>query len=139
MKLKSFRDLIVWRRAHELALLVFHRTEKFPRSDSFGIVAQVRRSAVSVTANIAEGFGRGTTKELLRSLQIARGELEETRSFMLLSQDLGRITKEEFVELDLLCDSVGQLINALGRSLRSKLVAGHPRITSHNSRVTFKN
>jgi four helix bundle protein len=81
VKLKSFTELTVWQRAHELALLVFRLTEKYPRSDQFGIVAQVRRSAVSVTANIAEGFGRGTTKELLRSLQIARGELEETRSF----------------------------------------------------------
>src|SRR5260221_1166 len=93
-------------------------TEKYPRSDKFGIVAQVRRSAVSVTANIAEGFGRGTTKELLRSLQIARGELEETRSFMLLSRDLGRISKEEFYGVNAHCDSAGQLINALGRKLR---------------------
>ncbi len=117
MKLKSFTELTVWQRAHELALLIFLLTEKYPRSDQFGIVAQVRRSTVSVTANIAEGFGRGTTKELLRSLQIARGELEETRCFMLLSRDLGRISKDEFGGVNAHCDSVGQLINALGRAL----------------------
>jgi four helix bundle protein len=113
---------MVWQRAHELALEVFRITERFPRRDQFGIVAQVRRSSSSVTANIAEGFGRSTTRELLRSLQIARGELEETRYFMLLSADLGGITREEFEDLNLHCDSVGQLINALGSSLRKRLV-----------------
>ncbi|PYU09820.1 MAG: four helix bundle protein, partial [Acidobacteria bacterium] len=106
MKLKSFTELTVWQRAEELALLVFRLTEKYPRSDQYGIVAQVRRSAASVTANIAEGFGRGTTRELLRSLQIARGELEETRCFMLLSRNLGRISKEEFDGVNSHCDSV---------------------------------
>ena len=140
MKLKSFRELTVWQRAHELVLKVFRLTERFPRSDQFGIVAQVRRSSSSVTANIAEGFGRGTTREFLRSLQIARGELEETRYFILLSADLGRITKEEFEDVNVHCDSVGQLINALGRSLRGKLDdAGDPRVTNHGSRVTLRN
>jgi four helix bundle protein len=61
--IKSYRDLQVWQKAHELVLLVFRMTDKFPRTDQFGIVSQVRRSASSVAANIAEGFGRGTTKE----------------------------------------------------------------------------
>jgi len=140
VKLKSFRELTVWQRAHELVLKVFRMTERFPRSDQFGIVAQVRRASSSVTANIAEGFGRGTTREFLRSLQIARGELEETRYFMLLSGDLGRITKEEFEDVNVHCDSVGQLINALGRALRGKLQdAGDPRVTNHKSRVTLRN
>ena len=139
MKLKSFRELTVWQRAHELVLKVFRLTERFPRSDQFGIVAQVRRSSSSVTANIAEGFGRGTTREFLRSLQIARGELEETRYFILLSADLGRITKEEFEDVNVHCDSVGQLINALGRALRGKLDdAGDPRVTNHKSRVALR-
>lgn len=114
MKIKSFTELTVWQRAHELALAVFRITEAFPRADQFGIVSQVRRSSASVTANIAEGFGRGTTRELLRSLQISHGELEETRYFMLLSLDIGRISKVDFETVNALCDSVGQLINALG-------------------------
>src|ERR1700687_3102831 len=128
---------MVWQRAHELALLIFRLTEKYPTSVQFGIVSQVRRSTVSVTANIAEGFGRGTTRELLRSFQIARGELEETRCFMLLSRDLGRISKEEFTGVNVHCDSVGQLINALGRSLRTRLDGSvNARVTNHKSRVT---
>jgi four helix bundle protein len=96
VKIRTYFELNVWKKAHELALLIFRMTERFPKTDQFGIVSQVRRSCSSVAANIAEGFGRGTTKELLRSLQIARGELEETRYFMLLSRDLGKISREEF-------------------------------------------
>jgi len=117
--------------------MIFRLTEDFPRSDQFGIVAQVRRSSASVTANIAEGFGRGTTRELLRSLQISRGELEETRYFMLLSLDLGRIKRTDFETVNTLCDSVGQLVNALGRTLKTRLARlEETRVTSHRSRVT---
>jgi four helix bundle protein len=125
VKLKSHRELEVWQAAHELALTMFRLTERFPRTDQFGIVSQVRRSASAVAANIAEGFGRGTTREFLRSLHIGRGELEETRYFMLLSRDLGRISGEEFAELDAKCDSTGRLINALGKSLRGRLAPQH--------------
>lgn len=80
-------------------------------------------------------------------LQIARGELEETRYFMLLSAELGRIKTEEFDNLNAQCDSVGKLINGLGRALRAKLkgdedlrIASHKaQVTKHESRVTFKN
>ena len=134
MNIKTYYELRVWQKAHELTLLVFRLTEKFPKSDLFGIVSQVRRSSSSVAANIAEGFGRGTTKELLRSLQIARGELEETRYFMLLSRDLMKVSKEEFGQVSEECDSTGRLINALGRSLRNRLRAEvQSRVTSHQS------
>ncbi len=135
MKIKTYFELEVWQKAHELALLVFRVTDCFPRADHFGIVSQVRRSCSSVAANIAEGFGRGTTREFLRSLQIARGELEETRYFMLLSRDLGKISKEEFVRISAECDSTGRLINALGRSLRGKLSSkDQSPVTNHQSR-----
>jgi four helix bundle protein len=132
---KSYRDLRVWQKAHELVLLVFKVTDRFPRTDQFGIVSQVRRSSSAIAAKIAEGFGRGTTREFLRSLQIARGELEETRYFILLSCDLGKISKEDNARIDAVCDSTGRLINALGRSLRSKISAkGQSPTTSHQSR-----
>jgi four helix bundle protein len=132
VKIKSFTDLTVWQKAHELALLVYTLTEKFPRSEQFGVVSQLRRSPASVPANIAEGFGRRTTRELLRSLQIASGELEETRYFMILSRDLQRISAEDFARVNANCDSVGQLIHALERSLKRVLSANHKsQITSH--------
>jgi len=133
--IKSFRELDVWKKAHGLTLLVFKMTEAFPRADQFGIVSQVCRSSSAVAANIAEGFGRGTTKEFLRVLQIARGELEETRYFMLLSRDLKKISNEEFARVDAECDSVGRLMNALARSLRARLEAHNQSlVTSHQSR-----
>jgi four helix bundle protein len=121
VKINRFSDLTVWQKAHELTLATYKLTEKFPRSEQFGIVSQLRRSAASVSANIAEGFGRRTTKELLRCLQISRGELEETRYFMILSRDLKHISPAEFESINNRCDSVGQLINALGRSLKNRL------------------
>lgn len=135
MDIKSYRELQVWQKAHELVLMVFSITENYPRTDQFGIVSQVRRSASSVAANIAEGFGRGTTKEFLRSLQIARGELEETRYFMLLSFDLGKISREENTRVDVACDVTGRLINVLGRSLRGRISGKNQSpVTSHQSR-----
>lgn len=89
-----------------------------------------------MTANIAEGYGRGTTKELLRSLQISRGELEETRCFMRLALDLCRIKPADFENVNSLCDSVAQLINALGRALKVRLNGIGSRVTNHKSRVT---
>jgi four helix bundle protein len=123
VKINRFSDLMVWQRAHVLTLETYRLTAKFPRSEQFGIVSQLRRSAASVSANIAEGFGRRTTKELLPCLQISRGELEETWYFMILSRDLSYISAEEFVSMNDRCDSVGQLINVLGRSLKNRLRA----------------
>ena len=122
MKIYSFTELTVWQRAHELVLLVYKLTASFPSSELFGMVSQLRRASASVAANIAEGFGRRTTKELLRSLQLAAGELEETRHLLILSRDLGSVGAPRFEEGRVWCDSVGQLINALGRSLKRRMV-----------------
>ena len=101
--------------------MVYKLTADFPKSELFGVRSQVRRAAASVPANIAQGFGRRTTRELLRSLQIAAGEMEETRYFLMLSRDLGYISPTDASRAFELCDSVGQLINALGRSLKKRV------------------
>jgi four helix bundle protein len=123
MKIERFTDLVVWQKAHELALLVYRLTERFPIRERFGVVSQVRRSAASVAANIAEGFGRRTTRELLRSLQIARGEVEETRYFLILSRDLDHVSQTEFERVAVACDTVAKLINALAVSLKKRMAA----------------
>src|ERR1700688_3131907 len=115
MKVKSFEDLTVWREAHRLTLEIYKLTTRFPGAEKYGIVSQLRRSSSAVPANIAEGFGRATTRELLRCLQIARGELEETRYFVLLSRDLGYMTTLEDENIGQHCNTIGRLINALGR------------------------
>ena len=132
MKIKSFEDLEVWRKAHELTLLSYRLTMAFPPDERFGLISQLRRASSSVAANIAEGYGRRTTKELLRSLRIANGEAEETRYFSLLSKDLSYMNAQEFDTVNQLCRSVSQLLSALGRSLQ----ASAARVSSHESRVT---
>ena len=132
MKVKSFEDLTVWKEAHKLTLEVYRLTVKFPGAEKYGVVSQLRRSSSAVPANIAEGFGRATTKELLRCLQIARGELEETRYFVLLSRDLGYVTAQDSESVRDHINSVGKLINALGSSLKRRLlVARETPVTSH--------
>jgi four helix bundle protein len=123
VKIERFSDLVVWKEAHKLTLAVYNLTAMFPERERFGIVSQVRRSAASLCANIAEGYGRRTTKELLRSLQISRGELEETRYFFILGRDLGFVATQDFERLNSQCDVVGKLISALARSLRARLAS----------------
>ena len=132
MKIKSFEDLEVWRKAHELTLLIYRLTRAFPPDERFGPISQLRRASSSVAANIAEGYGRRTTKELLRSLRIANGQAEETRYFSLLSKDLSYMNAQEFDTVNQWCQSVSQLLSALGRSLQ----ASAARVSSHESRVT---
>ena len=133
--LRSFRELEVWQKAHGLALATYRLTDKFPDRERFGIVSQIRRSAASVPANIAEGFGRRTTKELLQFLTNANGSLEETRYFFILGRDLGYLKNEDFEDMEKQCSSVGQMIGALGRSLKSRLAGVQgSRDTSHESR-----
>ena len=132
MKVKSFEDLTVWQEAHKLTLEIYKLTARFPAAEKYGIVSQLRRSSSSVPANIAEGFGRATTRELLRCLQIARGELEETRYFVLLSRDIGYVTAEDCENVNRDCNSIGRLINALGSSLKRRLVlARESPVTDH--------
>lgn len=86
---RSFRDLLVWRKAHQFVLAVYRLTESFPEREKFGLSHQMRRAAVSVPANIAEGFGKRSQAEKARFLNIAEGSLEECRYYLILTQDLG--------------------------------------------------
>ena len=136
--LKSFRELEVWQKAHAMVLEVYRVTGSFPKEERFGVVSQLRRAAYSIPANIAEGFGRRSTKELLQCLTIANGSLEEVRYFVLLSRDLGYLHKEQIQKLNDQLDSVAQMISALSRSLKIKMtnVAVTARDTGHGTRAT---
>ena len=85
----SFRDLVVWQKAHEFVLAVYRLTEPFPDREKFGLSHQMRRAAVSIPANIAEGFGKRSQAEKARFLNIAEGSLEECRYYLILAHDLG--------------------------------------------------
>lgn len=85
---RSFEDLTVWQKAHDLVLRVYRLSAGFPKSEIYGVTSQIRRAAVSVPANIAEGFKRRAKPEKVRFLNIAQPSLEEVRYFLLLTRDL---------------------------------------------------
>lgn len=85
---KSFRDLIVWQKAHELVLDVYRVTKDFPKEELYALTSQIRRSSISVAANIAEGFKKKSSVDKLRILNIAQGSLSETEYFLVLANDL---------------------------------------------------
>jgi four helix bundle protein len=86
---KHFQELIVWRKAHEFVLSVYKLTKGFPREEVFGLTSQFKRAAVSVPANIAEGFKKKGKLDKARFLNIAQGSLEECRYYLVLTRDLG--------------------------------------------------
>ena len=98
-KIQRVEDLIVWQKAHQLALAVYKETKKFPKEELYGLVSQMRRAAVSVPANISEGFRKRTKQEKKRFVTIAHGSLEETRYFLILSRDLGYCMIEKLMAL----------------------------------------
>lgn len=98
-KIKEFTDLIVWQEAHKLVIMIYRITRQFPKEETYSLVDQLRRAASSITANIAEGFGRQGYKEKLQFYYLAHGSLLEVKNFILLAKDIGYITKDEFETL----------------------------------------
>lgn len=104
---KKFEDLFVWKKAHELVLSVYKATKKYPKDELYGLVSQMRRAAVSVPANIAEGFKKKSKAEKVHFLTISYGSLEEVRYYLILSRDLG------YFDTSAMCiqaDEVGKLL-----------------------------
>ena len=118
--LKSYQDLEVWKKSMELAEMVYRVSGQFPPEERFGITSQVRRAAVSVAANIAEGAERHGSREFLNFLGIASGSLAETETFLMLSQRLGMAREEQVKPLLAQASEVGRMLNGLKRSLRSR-------------------
>ena len=85
---RTFEDLVVWQKAHQFALAVYHMTKVFPRAEIYGLTSQFRRAAVSIAANMAEGFRKRGKADKLRFLNIAQGSLEESRYYLILARDL---------------------------------------------------
>lgn len=94
--MKDFKELRVWSKAHDLTVFIYHLTRAFPRDEIDGLTSQVRRSAASIGANIAEGCGRRSDGEMARFLQTARGPASETEYHLLLAKDLGFLSEADF-------------------------------------------
>lgn len=117
-QIKTFRDAIVWQKAHKLALETYLVVSKFPKHEEFGLSSQMRRCAVSIPSNIVEGFQRATLKDTKHFLNISTGSLEELKYQILLSRDLGYMTEESYKNLCSLADEVGRLLYAWYRNLK---------------------
>ena len=115
---KGFRKLIVWQRAHQLVQLIYKFTESLPKSELFGLTSQIRRAAVSVPANIAEGYAAGGKGQFPRFLNIAQGSLAEVEYYLILSNDLDFVTSAQYQEIETLRGEVGFLLSRLIQSLR---------------------
>lgn len=116
MSLERFEQLEVWQEAHQLVLLVYQATSTFPQDEKFGLVSQMRRSAVSVPANIAEGFKRLGMGDKIRFYNIAQASLEELRYYFILCRDLSYIVEYETPAAK--AERIARMLNALIKSLR---------------------
>jgi four helix bundle protein len=111
---KTFRDLVVWRKAHEFVLAVYECTAGFPKQEIYGLSIQMRRAAVSVAANVAEGFRKRGRADKLRFMNIAEGSTEESRYYLILAQDLGYGETSQLLSL---LEEVSRLLNAYSEAI----------------------
>ncbi|MDX2187655.1 MAG: four helix bundle protein [Opitutaceae bacterium] len=114
----SWRDLIVWRKAHQVALVVCRVANSLPAPWQVGLTSQLIRASISVPTNIAEGKGRNSVAEFRQHLVVTRGSLEETRYLMLLARDLQLVAQEPYAAIEANLTEVSKLLNAILRSLR---------------------
>ena len=106
---KKFQDLVVWQKAHQFVLSVYRFSESFPKSELYGLTSQLRRFAVSIPANIAEGFKKKTRPDKARFLNIAQGSLEESRYYLILANDLEYVDNPQ---LGIQLEEVSKLLEA---------------------------
>lgn len=116
MKIKSFTDLNAWREAHNLVLSIYKITKSFPDDEKFGLIQQLRRCAVSVSSNIAEGFSRRTKKEKAQFFYTSLGSITELQNQLLIARDIGYLSKDLFKELADKTITISKLTNGLIKS-----------------------
>lgn len=119
MAIQTYRDLKVWQKSMDMVVEVYELAKRLPSEELFGLTSQIRRAAVSVSANIAEGHGRLHRKEFLRQLSIARGSLVEVETHLQIAMRLGYLEREQSKQLWLQCQEVGRLLSNLIRSLQN--------------------
>lgn len=118
--INSYKDLIVWQKAFELSIKIFQITKKFPKSELYGLVSQMRRCAVSIPSNIAEGYTRGYKQEYIQFLRTAFASGAELETQLLMSKELEFINSTEFSNINDLLTEVMKMLNKLISVLKSK-------------------
>ena len=117
---ESYKSLDAWQRSIDLTVAVYKLTAAFPDSERFGLINQLRRAAVSVPSNIAEGFGRASTGEYLQFLGHSRGSNSEVETQLVIARALGFAKPEDYKQAEHLCSEVGRMLNAMMKTLRSR-------------------
>ena len=111
---RTFRDLVVWQKAHEFVLGVYQYSAGFPRSETYALTSQLRRAAISIAANIAEGFRRRGDADKVRMLNIAQGSIEECRYYLILAHDLNYGERQELATL---LEEVSRILDAYAKAI----------------------
>ncbi len=118
--IKSYKDLVVWQKGITLVKLVYQLTRSFPADEKFGLISQMRRAAVSVPSNLAEGHARNTTAEFIQFISHAEGSLAELETQVIVAVELELCTSAQVQTLHVLIEEVQKMTNALRRSLASR-------------------
>lgn len=118
-KLERFEDLSVWQKAHQLTLEIYKITGSYPNEERFGLISQMRRAAVSIPANIAEGFKKRGNKDKINFYNIAQGSLEELRYYLILSKDLEYIVDTRQINADI--EEVSKMLEGLIKSIKNRI------------------
>ncbi len=119
--MRDFKRIQVWQKAHQLTLEIYKITTTFPQDERYGLVSQMRRAAVSIPANIAEGAGRDTQTELARFIHIASGSTSEIEYHLLLAHDLGYISAEKYPHLEQSITEIKKMLYGFERTVKSNI------------------
>ncbi len=117
---RGHKEVDVWRKSVRLVVDLYKATKRFPPDERFGLTSQIRRASTSVPANIAEGWGRGSTKEYIHFLKIARGSLTELDTHLTVSGELGLVEKNESARIEAAISDIGKMLNRLIKVLERK-------------------
>jgi four helix bundle protein len=119
-KVTSYRDLVVWSRAMDIVELCYRLSKQIPQSEIYGLISQIRRAAVSIPANIAEGHGRKTLGEYIQHLSIANGSLKELETHLMIAGRLHYVNEDEIIPALEACSEIGRMLASLMQKLRQK-------------------
>ena len=126
-KIESFTDLNVWKEGHTLVVMIYKMTRSFPKEETYSLVDQMRRAAASITANIAEGFGRQGYKEKIQFYYIAKGSLSELKNFLFIAKDVGYLSAENFIQLSDQANIVDRILQGFIKKSKTflNLISNH--------------
>ena len=120
-KIASYKNLIVWQKAIEFVTVIYKTTKLFPSDEKFNLITQINRAVISVPVNIAEGYGRESSKNYLQFLRISRGSILELETLLLISKNLDYLPIEDYEKLTENLNEISKLLQGLIKSIQNKI------------------